>query len=354
MVDVGRLLFSALALAAFAWPASAADRPYRVSALLWSPNIPCQVAMREGVEEAFRNINNKSARVPGAPRVALTVFQAGDGQEGIERQIRQMRQAIQDQADLIIVQPTDNAALVQPLREANEAGIPVVAFDQYISGGRLAAYVTSDNYQAGYLDGEYVASRFLGRRELRLVMVEYPHVSSTVERVDGFLDALNDYGKRYRIVGNFSAVEPVGGEAAGRAILERFPAPGSVDVVFTVNDGGGLAVYDRLAAAGRQEIFFASVDGDPRGVQQIAEGKKRGIVSAQFCGPMGEEAGKLAWAELRGQPHGRYLLVPTFPVTAETAGRYPGWRGPIPADFHKPWPSNQTVWRGALKAVGKQ
>ena len=66
---------------------------------------------------------------------------AGDGSEGIERQIGQMLALVKSRVDLIIVQPTDNAALTAPLRAANRAGIPVVAYDQYISGGELAAFV---------------------------------------------------------------------------------------------------------------------------------------------------------------------------------------------------------------------
>lgn len=36
---------------------------------------------------------------------------AGDGQKGIEKQIRQMMELIEAGIDLLIVQPTENAAL---------------------------------------------------------------------------------------------------------------------------------------------------------------------------------------------------------------------------------------------------
>ncbi len=325
-------------------------RDWRVGVLYWSMNIPGQVAMREGLEAEARTLN-EAARREGRPEVKLEVRIAGDGEAGIENQIRQMQELIAARVDLLIVQPTDNAALVEPLRAANTARIPVVAYDQYVSGGTLAAYRTSDNYQAGFLDGEYIASRFATNHTIRLIMVEYPHVSSTVERVDGFLDALAKANRPYRILKSYTAVEPVGGRRAAEGLLRDFPAPGSVDVVFTVNDGGGLAVVRGLAEAGRTEILVATIDGDPASVENIKTGRLTVVDSAQFCGPLGAEAMKAAHALLGGSKPPYHALVPVFPITRETLSLYPGWKGPVPAKFDKPWPSTSPEWRGELKVV---
>jgi ribose transport system substrate-binding protein len=256
---------------------------------------------------------------------------------------------VESHPDVIIVQPTDSAALAGPLRAANKAGIPVVAYDQYISGGKLAAYRTSDNYQAGYLDGEFIASKFGTNTVIRLVLVEYPHVSSTVERVNGFLDGLADHQHRYKILKSYSAVEPESGRLAATQFLTDFPAAGSVDVVFTVNDGGGLPMVERLAAAGRKEIMVATVDGDPKSVENIKSGTLTVIDSAQFCGPLGAEAMKAAYGLASGKTPERHLLVPVFPITTNTLSSYPGWQGPIPREFTKPWPSRNSQWEGKLR-----
>mgnify|MGYP000861571139 CR=1 FL=1 len=323
--------------------ASAAAPPYRVAVLYWSMNIPGQVAMRAGLEAEAERIN-RDVRAAGGRGIALEAQVAGDGAEGVERQIAQMYAAVKSRPDVIIVQPTDNAALAEPLRAANRAGIPVVAYDQYISGGRLAAYVTSDNRQAGYLGGEYLAALFPGISPLRLVIVEYPLVSSTVERLNGFLDALRDYKVPYVVLKTYEAVEPVAGRKAGEAILRDFPERGSVDAVFTVNDGGGLAVVEVLARAGRDEIAVATIDGDPASVDNIRRQRLTRIDAAQFCGPLGAEALKAAYAVARGESVPKRLLVPVFPVTAETLASYPGWLGPIPGAFRKPWRANQPMW----------
>lgn len=323
---------------------------YRIGVLYWSMNIAGQVAMRAGLEAEAETLDREAVE-KGLPRVELIARVAGDGEEGIERQIRQMRELVLAKVDLIIVQPTDNAALSAPLREANAAGIPVVAYDQYISGGELAAYRSSDNYQAGQLDGEYISSLFPPSEELRLVIVDYPHVSSTVERVDGFLDALAGLHRRYRILKKYEAVEPRSGAAAALAILRDFPDKGDIDAVFTVNDGGGLAVVDGLAKAGRSDIVVATIDGDPDSVANIKAKRLTVIDSAQFCGPLGAEAMRAAYRILRGEKVPRYALVPVFPITRATLPDYPGWSGPIPKPFTKPWPSLEPQWAGALRIV---
>ncbi len=323
---------------------------YRVGVLYWSMNIPGQVAMRQGLEAEAARLNRLAAEA-GQKQLHLDAQVAGDGDEGIERQIQQMMAMIDGGVDIIIVQPTDNAALAEPLRAANRAGIPVVAYDQYIDGGQLAAYRTSDNYQAGVLNGEYIAASFPDDKILNVVMVDYPRVSSTVERANGFLDELTESGQPYQVLRTYEAVEPVGGARAAANLLKDFPRAGSIDVVFTVNDGGGLAVVKALQQAGRTEIAVASIDGDPAAVENIRAGRLTRIDSAQFCGPLGAEAMRAADAILRGEHTPHHALVPVFPVTRETLPHYPGWRGPLPAAFDKPWASRTPRWQPALRVI---
>ncbi len=310
-------------------------KEYRVGALYWSMNIEGQVAMRKGVEEVAAKINQDLKKSGG--HLKLIPYVAGDGDKGVANQIQQMHQMIdKDNVDLIIVQPTDNAALVAPLLKANAKKIPVVAYDQYIVKGEIASYITSNNYQAGYLDGEYLASLFPDDYEMKLVLVEYPKVSSTVERVDGLMDALKTEKQKFKVIGSFEAVEPIGGKKAGTDILAKFPKKNSVDAVFTVNDGGGLSVVEAISKAKRDEIKIATVDGDPRSVKNIKAGLTV-IDSAQFCAELGRQSMSVAWKILKGEKYPKKILVPTFPIVKSTVNLYPGWLGKIPNKFEKSW-----------------
>lgn len=60
---------------------------------------------------------------------------------------------------------------------------------------------------------------------------------------------------------------------------------------------------------------------------------------------------KAGYALLLGETVPSHVLIPTFPVTAETLDRYPGWMGPMPVRFAKPWPGAQTDWKPTLRVV---
>ncbi len=321
---------------------------YKIAALFWSMNIEGQVAMKKGVEAEVEKINKEAAK-NGGKKIELIKFVAGDGEAGMEKQISQFEEAIKLKVDAIVVQPTDNAALSHSLIKANNAKIPVIAYDQYINGGKLDSFVTSDNYQAGFLNGEYISHKFKNKGTIKIAVVEYPHVSSTVQRVDGFLDALEKHKTPYRLVKRYEAVEPVAGKKVGKQILKDFPKNGSLDLVFTVNDGGGLTIAGELTKAKRTDIGVATVDGDPKSVEII---KNNGIIlidSAQFCGPMGGVALKAAYDKLEGKKIAKEILIPVFPITQETIKLYPGWLGPIPQSFKKPWKSDSSIWQNTLK-----
>ncbi|MBO9539398.1 sugar ABC transporter substrate-binding protein [bacterium] len=315
--------------------------PYVIGVVYWSMAIPGQVAMRHGLEAAAAEINRSR---PARP-VRLIPFVGGDGETGIRNQIAAMARLVKLRPDAIILQPIDSAALSKPVQEANRANIQVVAYDQYVLKGKLACYLTSNNALAGYLDGEYLAYRFRARtakNPLRLVIVEYPYVSSTVERVEGLQDALADAGVPYRIVARYEAVEPKGGFQAGRAIAKRHPR-GSVDAVFCVNDGGGLSVMRALKEAGRDDILMATIDGDPAAVRTIAQGGPIAIDTAQFCGALGAESLRVTYRLLKGERIPKEILMTVFPITRESLGAYPGWGGVVPPVIRRPWPPHRQV-----------
>ena len=342
-------LFGWLLLASMASHAATEPEPWKIGVLYWSDSIPSQQVMRQGLEQEAERINQQ-ASATGLRGIRLLARVAGDGPKGIERQMWQMRMMVDNsRPDAIIIQPTDNAALAEPVQRANLAGIPVIAYDQFVSDGVLASYITSDNYQAGYLGGEYIASLFARERPLRLVLVEYPMVSSTVERVNGFFDALDAAGVEYQIMRSYQAVQPDEGRQAAHALLRDFPDKGSVDVLFTVNNGGGLSMIEQLRQAGRTEIVHATVDGDPESVDNIRYGRLTRIDSAQFCAMLGATAVRQVYRVLNGRQVARHVMIPTFPVTRETLDIYPGWDGDLPATFNKPWPSVTKQWRNQLR-----
>ncbi len=142
------------------------SKPLKIGVLYWSSTIEGQVAMRCGLEQRAKELQQL-----GILDFQLLPFVAGDGTNGILNQIKQFKHLVlQEKVDAIIIQPTDNAALARSLQLANKNRIPVVAYDQYIVGGSLSSYITSNNYQAGQLNAEYIYPIF--HDEIKIVTVD--------------------------------------------------------------------------------------------------------------------------------------------------------------------------------------
>ena len=150
-------------------------------------------------------------------------------------------------------------------------------------------------------------------------------------------------------VRHYLAVDPESGKSAARDILSDFPEQGSIDVIFSINDGGGYEIVEALERAGRNEIFFASVDGDPRAVEKIKQNSILKIDSAQFCSELGAEAIKAAYMILINHQIGKKILLPVFPITRDTVHKYSGWTGPRPGPFKKTWSSPKPEWTGEIR-----
>lgn len=335
-------------LLVWVFPSMSLAKDFKVIALFWSSTIEGQVAMKMGVEETLSQFNKKNSN----NKIILKSFIAGDGKEGVKNQLEQFRLAIDSKPDLIIIQPTDNATMSASLKRANSKKIPVIAYDQFISGGQLLSFVTSDNYQAGSLNAEYIDSLFPSGKSIRIVLVEYPRVSSTSERVDGFFDQLKRLDRPFEVQARYEAVEPIGGLSVAKQILQQFPTPNSFDVLFTINDGGGISIVEELRKAGRLEIKHATVDGDPKSIENIKKSQMTVINSAQFCAEIGRQTAKLAISHLvNKETLPKKVLIPTFPVTKETLSRYDGWLGQMPTPFIKPWTKKKELWKSELKKL---
>jgi ribose transport system substrate-binding protein len=87
--------------------------------------------------------------------------------------------------NLIILNAADSKGVAPAVMRAIAAGLTVVAVDVTAAGG-VDATVTSNNKQAGELDGKYVGDRLKGKAQI----VNGPPVSAVTDRVSGFLEAI--------------------------------------------------------------------------------------------------------------------------------------------------------------------
>ncbi|HEX8323028.1 MAG TPA: substrate-binding domain-containing protein [Tepidisphaeraceae bacterium] len=107
-------------------------------------------------------------------------------------QIKLVDQFVADGVKGMIISPLDNAALVQPIKSAMDAKIPVLIVDSSLNGsapGDFLGFVGTNNRAAGEMAGEEVVKLMGGKG--KFVLMRYLEGSaSTVEREEGCLAVL--------------------------------------------------------------------------------------------------------------------------------------------------------------------
>ena len=105
---------------------------------------------------------------------------AGDA----ERQNTQIQELIEEDVDAVFLCPVDWKKIEPALDALEEADIPVINLDTKVyESGKVAAFVGSDNRNAGYVCGEDLVERKPDGGQV--VIVENLNVNSVCERITG-------------------------------------------------------------------------------------------------------------------------------------------------------------------------
>ncbi len=101
--------------------------------------------------------------------------------------------------DAILIAPTDKVQLIEPLKKANEAGIPVITVDTFIGTGVYQtgagdgdfplSYIASDNVLGGKMAARALAAAIGGEGKVYVSNVK-PGISTTDQREQGFKDEM--------------------------------------------------------------------------------------------------------------------------------------------------------------------
>src|SRR6202043_657118 len=215
---------------------------------------PFFVQIAHGAQAAAKKIN---------PSVK---FQSESSNYDVKNQTNQLDNLVANGANLILLNAADSKGIAPAVMRAKAAGVTVVAVDVGAEGG-VDATVTSNNKQAGQLDGKYVADRLKGKGQI--VIVNGPPVSAVTDRVAGFLEEI----KKSPDIKILSQDQNAGGSRDGglRVMTDLLTAFPKIDAVFAINDPAAIGSDLAARQAQRQDCFVVGVDGSPDAVSALKE-----------------------------------------------------------------------------------
>jgi len=299
-----------LFLLALAAPVFAQKKLNAVAVTVGDLGNPFFVQIAHGAQDAAKKIN---------PSVK---FSAESSNYDVNNQTNQMDNFISSGVNLILLNAADSKGIAPAVMRAKAAGITVVAVDVAAEGG-VDATVTSNNKQAGELDGKYVADRLKGKGQV--VVVNGPPVSAVTDRVAGFLEVI----KKYPDIKIVSKDQNAGGSRDGglRVMTDLLTAFPKIDAVFAINDPTAIGCDLAAKQAQRKDFFIVGVDGAPDVVPSLKDMDSLIAASAaQDPYTMAGKAVDIGYDIMNGKkPAQELTLIPVDLITKDNVDQYKGW-----------------------------
>ncbi|WP_379134521.1 ABC transporter substrate-binding protein [Paenibacillus sp. sgz500958] len=273
-----------------------------------------------GAESGWRSANTKSIQ-ESAEKAGYTL-KFSDAQQKQENQIKAIRSFIQQKVDVIAFSPVVESGWDTVLKEAKDAGIPVVLTDRAVDSKDTSLYVTflgSDFIEEGRKAGQWLTEQYKDAAEdINIVELQGTTGSAPAnDRMAGFKEVIAS-NPHLKIIasqtGDFT-------RAKGKEVMQAFlKANKDIDVLYAHNDDMALGAIQAIEAAGLkpgEDIKIISVDAVKDGMQAASEGKINFIVE---CNPLlGPQLMEVVQSVVDGKPVEARIVTEESTFTSEQA-----------------------------------
>lgn len=275
---------------------------------------PYFVAMQQFAEETAAALSNDEYTVE-------IVASAPPTEDGINEQITMFESYLEKGVDGVLIVPCGTSEVVPTIAKANEKNIPVICLDTNADeGADVAAFIGTNNYDGGYLAGEWTAENVEG--EVAIITGMLGNQCHT-DRTNGYLEGVKsatDAGT-VTLVGEIQPCNGDQGTAMGIAenLLTAYP---DLKCIYVTNDTGALGAA-AVKAAGR-DVKVIGFDGSPDGAQSIVNGEMTATV-AQTPGVMAEEGVTALYNLIVNGTEPEDMYTACAMVTIDNANDYLTW-----------------------------
>ena len=216
----------------------------------------------------------------------------------------------------LLIAPTDDVALFNPIDAYVKAGIPVIAVDTTLKNTSiLTAAISSDNYQGGEAAADAIAKAAHDKGDVAVINVQ-KGVSTTDLRQAGFLAEMKKYPNMKVVATDYDQDSPTTAESDARNIILANP---KLVGIFGTNLYSAEGAAKGVGAAGdKGKIFVAGYDAEPAEVTLLKQGVIN-ILVIQNPAEEGSLAVQYAYDKLTGKTSMIKKSVLLHNVVATTA-----------------------------------
>jgi ribose transport system substrate-binding protein len=234
-----------------------------------------------------------------------------------EQQVQVVEGFISQRVNGLVLAPLDSHALLRPVEEAAQSGVPTVIFDSALADpAKAVSYVSTDNEKGGRLAADRMGEVLKGTGTV--LMLRYQEGSAaTEERERGFLQQLKGKYPGVTVISSdqYAGATRDTAKRTSENLLNRFAD--KVNGIFTPNESstaGMLLALQDINKAGA--ISFVGFDYSAAFLEPLRKGELKGFV-VQNPVNMGYLSVKTMVDHLRGQAVAKSVDTGVLMVTLE-------------------------------------
>lgn len=250
----------------------------------------------KGFQHQFWQAVKAGADKAGDELGVTVTFEGPDNETQVDKQMDMLAAALANKPAAIGFAALDSQAAIPLLRQAQQANIPVIAFDSGVDSDIPLATAATDNVAAAALAADKLAE--LIGDEGKVAVVAHDQTSRTgVDRRDGFLNRMKEAHPNIQVV----AVEYGGGDHLKSTEITKAILTANPDLkgIFGTNEGSAIGVVNGVREAGAK-LAIVGYDSGKAQTDAIREGLMAGAITQNPVG-IGYETVKAAVAAARGE-----------------------------------------------------
>jgi simple sugar transport system substrate-binding protein len=246
-----------------------------------------------GAESDWRTANTESMKSTFSEANGYELI-FDDAQQKQENQIAAIRNFIQQEVDYIVLAPVTETGWDTVLKEAKDAGIPVIIVDRMVDVSDDSLYTAwvGSNFElegkksAAWLDA-YLKAAGKDKDEVNIVDIQGTiGASAQIGRTKGLEDAVAAHSNWKLLAKTSGEFTQAKGQEVMESMLKQYGD--KIDVVYCENDNEAFGAIDAIEAAGYKvgldgDMFVMSFDCTKAGLTDTLSGK---ISQNTECNPL--------------------------------------------------------------------
>jgi ribose transport system substrate-binding protein len=212
----------------------------------------------------------------------------------------------------VLIAPTDDVALANPMTQLKTAGIKVVEVDTRLQDESVAlSTVSSNNEQGGRLAAQTVA-QLIGDKGKVMVLNTKAGTSTTDARARGFEQEIANHPGITYLGQEYTENQPA---VAAQKVTAKLASDPDLAGVFATNLNSGEGAATGLRNAGKtDQVRLVGFDASPKQIEGMRSGEVSALI-AQDPATIGRQGVDQAVAAIEGKPVQREIQTDLIAIT---------------------------------------